>query len=467
MRGSISLLTRLQDFIDKIAEDKRFTIKLFALAFVVRVLFTLLHPKIYLISDMIGYNEAAMSMILDGEYRVKGVISAVRPPVYPFFLAFIYYIIGHDFLIVRLIQAVIGALTAVLTFKIGAKMFDRSTGVLAGLAYALYTASWAFSDLLLTECLFTFLMMLSVWFMMKIFEMRSPWVLFWAGFFTAAATLARTAYAPYMGFIFAALVILRFRNIKLISRFALAVVIFFMALLPWMMRTYYTKGAFTLNPKSGGDFFLYNHSNIYHIIQNYEDISYQFRYNTDTWDEVDKGRFGKKLAMEWIKKNPDLFVFKGVRMIMNIWGFDRDYHWYYFAGYYGQDPKWLLVLLVPIMAIPFAVFAPLFFAGFVISRPFDEEKLIPTLTLICLHILTFIVYGFCRHRYPFVALVVIWSAYAVMNWDQVKDTLKGKRGYLCKWAVLSVWVFLAMSWLLEIIVDGGAILKMQFQYPIF
>lgn len=467
MPASLSSYRKIEDFFIRFAEDNRFPLRLFFIGLIARILFTLLHVKIYLISDMIGYNEAAMSMLMDGELRVKGVVSGVRPPSYPFFLAVIYYLLGHSFLIVRLVQAALGAFTAVLAFKIGERMFSRSTGALAGLIYALYPASWAFSDLLLTECLFTFLIMLSIWFFMIIPRMKSPWVVFWAGFFAAAATLARTVYAPFPFFIFLVIIVLKFRDAKLISRYALVVIIFMLVLFPWMLRNYCNLGAFTLNPKSGGDFFMYNHSGVYYIIQNYEDTSYQGKYDTKEWGEVRKGRVGKEMAVKWIKNNPELFIFKGFRMLMNIWGFDRDYLWYYFAGYYGHDPRWMLLIIAMMMGLPFIVLAPLAFAGFFISKPLEENRLIPTLVIVCLHILTFIVYGFSRHRFPFVAIVFIWSAYALLNWDKVRQALRGDSGLWRKWAILFSWGFLGLSWLLEIAVDVGSIIGMRFQYPGF
>ncbi len=183
------------------ADDPKFPLKLFLTALTVRILFTLIHPQIYLISDMLGYNEAAMSLLEDGEFRVKGVISASRPPMYPFFLTVVYFVFGQSLLAVRLMQAVVGAITAVMVFQTGKLMFDRKTAALAGIFYAFYTASWALGDILLTESLFTLLMIISVYFMIRIGESGSPWVIFWAGLFAGAAALTRTAYMPYIPFI--------------------------------------------------------------------------------------------------------------------------------------------------------------------------------------------------------------------------------------------------------------------------
>ena len=416
---------------------------------------------------MLGYNEAAVSLLQDGEYRIKGMISASRPPMYPYFLMVIYYIFGHSFLIARIVQAFFGALTSLLIFSIGNDIFDRKTGALAGLAFALYPASWAMGDMLLSEMLFTLLMLLSVKFMIRIPEMQSPWVIFWAGLFAGAAALTRTAFAPFTVFIFLGIVVFRFREPKIVPRYALMLVIFFMTILPWMLRNYYTHGVFTLNPKSGVDFYMYNHSSLKYIILNYEDTEEFYEREGWKWTEVEKGKFGYENAKKWLIKNPHLFALKGVRMIMNIWGFDRDYHWWYIAGYYGKDSRLWLIFTVLLMGIPFLIIAPLSLAGFFISDPFRSRRLAPTLVMICLHILTFVVYGFSRHRYPFSAFLIIWAAFAIVNWDEIRQTLrKGSRSWQ-KTAIIISWAFLALSWIVEVLVDFGSLVGMKFVYPGF
>lgn len=449
------------------ADDPKFPLKLFLIALTVRILFTLLHQQIYLISDMLGYNEAAMSLLEDGEFRVKGVISASRPPVYPYFLTMVYWIFGHSLLAVRIVQAFVGALTAVMVFQTGKLMFGRKTAALAGLIYAFYTASWALGDLLLTESLFTLLMIISVYYMIRIRELGSPWMIFWAGLFAGAGALTRTAYMPYIPFILMGVCLLRIGSPRLVSRYILMTFIFAMTIFPWMLRNQYTHDSFTMNPKSGGDFYMYNHSSIWYIINNYEDTTMLEETKAWTWTEVEKGRVGAKLGIQWIKENPLLFLFKGFRMMMNIWGFDRDYLWWQLAGAYGNDPAWMFALMALLTNFPFLIIAPLAMAGFIISRPLRNQLTIPTLIIVCLHVISFIVYGFARHRFPFVTLLIIWAAYAVINWSEVKTVLaKGSKSWRKK-AIIFAWAFLLFSWGFEFLLDASSLFGMRFQYPGF
>jgi 4-amino-4-deoxy-L-arabinose transferase-like glycosyltransferase len=57
---------------------------------------------------------------------------------YPFFLAGVYLFTGGSILWVRLIQILVGSLLCVLVYRLGAKLFDGRTGVVAGVIAVLY-----------------------------------------------------------------------------------------------------------------------------------------------------------------------------------------------------------------------------------------------------------------------------------------------------------------------------------------
>jgi 4-amino-4-deoxy-L-arabinose transferase-like glycosyltransferase len=61
-----------------------------------------------------------------------------QPPGYPYFLAAVLWLAGPDFLAIRLVQAILGALTAALTCAIGTRVFGRGVGLAAGLVVAGY-----------------------------------------------------------------------------------------------------------------------------------------------------------------------------------------------------------------------------------------------------------------------------------------------------------------------------------------
>jgi len=86
--------------------------------------------------------EIALNLIAGRGYSWSrwGILepTAFMYPLYTFFLAAHFWLFGHRWLPVEISQAVIGALGTPLIVVLGSRLFDRGTGWLAGLIYALY-----------------------------------------------------------------------------------------------------------------------------------------------------------------------------------------------------------------------------------------------------------------------------------------------------------------------------------------
>lgn len=102
--------------------------------------------------------------VLDAETYYRSALALARgegfpdpifwqPPGYPYFLASLFALAGPGFLHPRLAQAVCGALTAVLTYAIGDRLFGRRVGLAAGLGVGLYGPLIFFDGELLTPSL--------------------------------------------------------------------------------------------------------------------------------------------------------------------------------------------------------------------------------------------------------------------------------------------------------------------------
>ncbi len=85
-----------------------------------------------------------------------------RAPLYPYFLGTVYAIFGHSYLMARVIQAVVGALSCVLVFRIGRRFYGPVVGVVAGVLAALLAASVYYEAELLLVVLETFLSLLAL-----------------------------------------------------------------------------------------------------------------------------------------------------------------------------------------------------------------------------------------------------------------------------------------------------------------
>ena len=91
-----------------------------------------LHPVL----DSENYQRKALQ-ILAGEETAPGVLT--YNPLYPVILSLLYRLTGApDLQILRLVQAVLGSLLAVMIAILGERLFDRRTALLAAVAAAVY-----------------------------------------------------------------------------------------------------------------------------------------------------------------------------------------------------------------------------------------------------------------------------------------------------------------------------------------
>lgn len=124
-------------------------------------------------------------------------------PVYPLFLAGVFTVAGHQLTAVRIAQAIVGALTALLVFGI-ADRFSRRAAIAAALLTACSPPLIEYSGLLLTETMLALLLPFIVWAVMRTLTSgRIAWAIA-AGASFGLAVLLRTECAvmlPVIGLI--------------------------------------------------------------------------------------------------------------------------------------------------------------------------------------------------------------------------------------------------------------------------
>ncbi len=114
-------------------------------------------------------------------------------PLYPYFLAAIYRLFGRDLLLVRMIQAGLGSLSAVLIFYIGRDVFRRSVGVLSGLVAATYGALIFYDGSILLTPILVLLNVLALYLLIRADAVDRPAAYALAGLALGLAAVGRAA----------------------------------------------------------------------------------------------------------------------------------------------------------------------------------------------------------------------------------------------------------------------------------
>jgi len=207
-------------------------------------------------SDAGGYHQIAINLLEHRVYSVYPLSSSgvpiahrdpiLRTPLYPFFVAGIYAISGYRVYMVLLLQIMIGALSCLIIYKIGTLLFDKKVGLLAGCLLAVDFVSLLYANMLMTETMFTFLFLVSIYFVVRFLKRSSIKYLVWGGLLMGLATLCRpvSLYFPVflvVFFIFSSFV----KGTPPVSRITnglVFVLIFLLTLSPWLIRNYKMSG---------------------------------------------------------------------------------------------------------------------------------------------------------------------------------------------------------------------------------
>ena len=113
-----------------------------------------------LMGDSRGYDEWAQRLAA-GDWIGHDVF--YQAPLYPYFLGVVYAMAGRNLLLVRIVQALIGASSCVLLARAAGRLFSPRAGVVSGAILALYAPAIFFDGLLQKTVLDVFFVCLALW----------------------------------------------------------------------------------------------------------------------------------------------------------------------------------------------------------------------------------------------------------------------------------------------------------------
>ena len=181
-----------------------------------------------------------------------------RAPLYPLMIGGVYAVFGEHERAVLAVQCVFFAVTCTLVYDIGRRVFNRRTGVLAGLACAVHPMFLRYLPSLHLETQFTLLLTVVLWLTILFHERPSVRNGVMLGVATGAAALTKAVAVPYL-VLFAAGTVLGLRAARRRGEptertpwvpLALAFVAMGLTILPWTIRNEQVTGH--LVPLSSG-----------------------------------------------------------------------------------------------------------------------------------------------------------------------------------------------------------------------
>jgi hypothetical protein len=297
---------------------------------------------------------------------IRGIPTSFRAPLYPTFLALVYFFGGTDFsrfFAARLAQAIfLGAPLAPLTYWVAHRLFLLSSFIPSlkeerrkKIERAARTAAWivACYPMLLvyplglgTENPFFLLLLASFLFLLTSIQKPTSLHFLLSGIFLALTTLTRSVILP---FAFAAFCLLLFLHRQ---RALLAILAFLLVISPWVIRNSLLHQKLTGIETSMG----YNLYLGYHPQGN---GSFVFGPSLDLLtilDDAERDRIGTEKAVEFIQGQPERFVPLAINRLGFFFGLEKRVLMYFYSNnIIGYVPLPLLLTISAILLLPFVI----------------------------------------------------------------------------------------------------------------
>lgn len=300
------------------------------LAFVIRMgFFVSLQPwnnevvnKTIIVSDASGYHQLALSILAKKSFED---FDAFRTPGYPVFVALLYSISSGSVWFVLLIQILLNLISVVLVYKIASTIFSRKIALLSAFLFAIDPLQVIYSVQLLTDTLFVFLFLASVYYLCKSIKENNFSSICLSALILGIATLVRPI--SFLFPIVAIFFILALCNLKLKLKLIYSIlfgVIFIATISPWLFHNYLKYGEAKLASISGYNLLFYNVASTesYKTGKSIEEVRSDFYHlavqqgcDTTAFNSFKNERIYSNIAQQYIKDN---FILYCKRHFMGI-----------------------------------------------------------------------------------------------------------------------------------------------------
>jgi 4-amino-4-deoxy-L-arabinose transferase-like glycosyltransferase len=348
-----------------------------------------------------------------------GQPTSIRPPLYPALLAAIWTVSPGDLQSVRVLQIILSLATAVLTYLLGARVYGRTAGAYAAIVCWLYPSFIFFDFLILTETLFTFLLVGFVLLAVILVESPRTWWAMACGLTLGFAALTRSILWP-LPIILCPLFVILIRG-PLPRRLALSALVlagYVVVVGPWAVRNTRLQGVVTVVDTMGG--------------MNLRMGNYEYTPDDRMWDAValrgdkswvhglaaelpgditegQKEKWAQRKAIEYMRANPGITLRRSLIKFADFWGLEREFIAGVQNGFYAP-PKWMQVAGSVAIVLGYVLVVLAGAAGIWMTSPHDWRAhvllLLPVLVIMGAHT---IVFGHSRYHMPLMPILGVYG----------------------------------------------------------
>lgn len=275
--------------------------------------------------DSQTYLDPAIKLISGGGYPAD---SAWRTPVYPLFIAIIYWIGGQNPILIIAAQGFVGTMTVLLGYFLGIKVLSRTAALLGTFLLAVSVESITSGFYLLTETLFTVLFLAGMIAWVNGYKNRDKLWLAAAAILMGLSALCRPV-AVYFPLILT-LGLLLDKGTRWTRRMIHATLflgLFLLSLVPWIVRNIYVVGSPTISTISNYNMLFYEAASLEANLRHVSETQIREEYTGRVaqvlaergWadNEGNRSRANSLLARQIILAHPIRFLYVHLKGDLN------------------------------------------------------------------------------------------------------------------------------------------------------
>jgi 4-amino-4-deoxy-L-arabinose transferase-like glycosyltransferase len=327
---------------------------------------------------------------------------AMRPPIYPSFLA-LTAIAGEHYMLIVIPQALFGTGTVICAFLIGNELFDQRTAILAALFTAFYPYYVVHDTALQETSMMTFFVACSVYLLLRAKRSQSLGSWLAAGAVLGLSVLIRTTMLP---FALAAVAWIAVFGEGACRQRLLRASVVFLALAAsvggWMGRNYIVVDRAVLSSEAGFQFWAaHNPQTFSHYPAGSIDRSVGVAFEALSGNELARSDWYLQRGLDYVQQNPDIALAAAVRKVT--------------AGF-----SWILnPRKGPFVQIIYALsYAPIFILGILgmlLARQGWREHSLVYLLFLTFIVVSAIFWAHTSHRTYLDVYLIVFSAFAAQR----------------------------------------------------
>lgn len=324
--------------------------------------------------------------------------TAKRTPCYPIFIATIFKVFGRNFNAVRIAQAILDVITTALVFVLANILFgNKITSLFASIGYALYVPAILSTTYILTETLYTFLLLASVVTLILALRDRITLIALTSGFLFGLANLTRPV-GIFLPFVLVAIGIAARRETwRYLLIFCIAS---FVPVMPWASRNKQALGKpIMTSTLTGSNLYKGNHlpSMGAYFESPYDLLTPDLRIKMQGLSELQRDSLFKVEAKRMILENKRDIAILTIRKIPRLWlnlGYGRK-----------SSHRSIAIAILHIMMITFA------FYGYLSNKSnMKYLRAFPLTVIIASSAAYLVVVSEVRFVFPLIPMLLAFSA---------------------------------------------------------